>query len=127
MQIKTILNRIQKHPGFVYGTVQLEEQIGGVALTVDIAPHRRNRPRCASYGQAGAVLGPAGAAPVRIRADVGAARLLPLRDAARRLPALWRHRRAGALGRGQAPAHHHLHVVPRALELPEPEATHRFC
>jgi hypothetical protein len=43
MQIKTILNRIQKHRGFVYGTVQLEEQIGGLALTVDIAPHRRKR------------------------------------------------------------------------------------
>jgi transposase len=53
MQIKTILNRIQKHRGFVYGTVQLEEQIAGLALTVDIAPHRRNRPRCAGCGQAG--------------------------------------------------------------------------
>ena len=41
MQIKTILNRIQKHRGFVYGTVQLEEQIGGLALTVDIAPASR--------------------------------------------------------------------------------------
>jgi hypothetical protein len=53
MQIKTILNRIQKHRGFVYGTVQFEEQIAGLALTVDIAPHRRNRPRCAGCGQAG--------------------------------------------------------------------------
>ena len=51
MQIKTILNRIQKQRGFVYGTVQLEEQIGGLALTVDIAPHRRNRPRCAGCAQ----------------------------------------------------------------------------
>jgi hypothetical protein len=34
MQIKTILNRIQKHRGFVYGTVQLEEQIGGLALVI---------------------------------------------------------------------------------------------
>jgi len=53
MQIKTILNRIQKHRGFVYGTVQLEEQIAGLALMVDISPHRRNRPRCAGCGQAG--------------------------------------------------------------------------
>ena len=36
MQIKTILNRIQKHRGFVYGTVQLDEQIAGLALTIDI-------------------------------------------------------------------------------------------
>ena len=53
MQVKTILNRIEKHRGFVYGTVQLEEQIAGLALTVAIAPHRRNRPRCAGCGQAG--------------------------------------------------------------------------
>jgi hypothetical protein len=37
MQIKTILNRLQKHRGFVYGTVQLEEHIGGLAVTVAIA------------------------------------------------------------------------------------------
>ena len=55
IQIKTILNRIQKQRGFVYGTVQLEEQIGGLAVTVDIAPHRRNRPRCAGCGHAGPV------------------------------------------------------------------------
>jgi len=55
MQVKTILNRIQKHRGFVYGAVQLEEQIGGLAVTVDIAPHRRNRPRCAGCEQPGAV------------------------------------------------------------------------
>ena len=55
MQIKTILNRVQKYRGFVYGTVQLEEQIGGLALIVDIAPHRRNRPRCAGCEQPGGV------------------------------------------------------------------------
>ena len=55
MQIKTILNRIQKHRGFVYGTVRLEEQVGDLALTVDIAPHRRNRPRCARCGNPGRV------------------------------------------------------------------------
>jgi transposase len=55
MQIKTILNRIQKQRGFVYGAIQLEEQAAGLALTVDIAPHRRNRPRCAGCGAAGPV------------------------------------------------------------------------
>ena len=53
MQIKTILNRIQKHRGFVYGTVLLEEHVGGLALTVDIYPHARNRPQCAGCGQRG--------------------------------------------------------------------------
>ena len=54
MQIKTILNRIQKHRGFVYGAVQLEELVGGLALTVDLAPHRRNR-RCGGCGDRGSV------------------------------------------------------------------------
>jgi transposase len=55
MQIKTILNRIQKQRGFVYGTVQFDDQIDGLALTVDLAPHRRNRPRCAGCGTRGRV------------------------------------------------------------------------
>jgi transposase len=53
MQIKTILNRIQKHRGFVYGSVQLEEQPGRLALTIDIYPHARNRPRCSGCGRRG--------------------------------------------------------------------------
>ncbi len=55
MQIKTILNRIQKQRGFVYGTIQLEEQIGGLALTIEVAPHRRNRPQCSGCGRRGGV------------------------------------------------------------------------
>ena len=54
MQIKTILNRIQKQRGFVYGTIQLEEQIGGMALTIEIAPHRRNRRSARVVGAAAA-------------------------------------------------------------------------
>src|SRR5437762_374236 len=53
MQIKTILNRIQKHRGFVYGDVRLEDQIDGWALTVDLYPHARNRPQCAGCGSRG--------------------------------------------------------------------------
>jgi len=53
MQIKTILNRIQKHRGFVYGDVRLEDQIDGAALTVDLYPHARNRPQCSGCGQRG--------------------------------------------------------------------------
>jgi transposase len=55
MHLKTILNRIQKQRGFVYSTVEFEEQIGGLALTVDIVPHRRNRPCCSGCGHAGGV------------------------------------------------------------------------
>lgn len=53
MQIKTILNRIQKHRGFVYGAVQFEEWHDGLALTIDLYPHARNRPQCAGCGKRG--------------------------------------------------------------------------
>jgi transposase len=50
MHVKTILNRIQKHRGFVYGDVRFDEPPDGLALTVDIYPHARNRPQCAGCG-----------------------------------------------------------------------------
>jgi transposase len=53
MQVKTILNRIQKQRGFVYGDVRLEDQLDGLALTVDLYPHARNRPQCAGCGHRG--------------------------------------------------------------------------
>ena len=53
MQVKTILNRIQKHRGFVYGDVRFEEQLDGLALTVDLYPHARNRPQCSGCGDRG--------------------------------------------------------------------------
>lgn len=53
MQIKTILNRIQKHRGFVYGTVQLDARPGVLALEIDIYPHARNRPQCSGCGRHG--------------------------------------------------------------------------
>src|SRR6266849_4055548 len=53
MHIKTILNRIQKQRGFVYGTVQLRGRSRGLVLEVDIYPHARNRPRCSGCGRRG--------------------------------------------------------------------------
>ncbi len=53
MQIKTILNRIQKQRGFVYGPIQLVEEADGLALHVEIYPHARSRPRCSGCGRRG--------------------------------------------------------------------------
>src|SRR6266849_8096151 len=53
MHIKTILNRIQKQRGFVYGTVQFMGRSRGLVLEVDIYPHARNRPRCSGCGRRG--------------------------------------------------------------------------
>lgn len=53
MPIQTILNRIQKHRGFVDGPVRLDTRAGRLALTIDIYPHARNRPRCSRCGRRG--------------------------------------------------------------------------
>ena len=53
MQIKTILNRIQKQRGFVYGPMQLVKEADGLALHIEIYPHARNRPRCSGCGRRG--------------------------------------------------------------------------
>ena len=53
MLIKTILNRIQKHPGFVYDTVRLEEGPAGLSLEIAISPHARNRPQCSRCDRRG--------------------------------------------------------------------------
>ena len=53
MQLKTILNRIQKHRGFVYGPIRLRGEGTALRLEVEIYPHLRNRPRCSGCGHRG--------------------------------------------------------------------------
>lgn len=51
MQIQTILNRVQKHKGFVYGPVRLGAEGRELWLEVEIYPHRRSRARCSQCGR----------------------------------------------------------------------------
>jgi transposase len=54
MQIKTILNRVQRYSGFVYGeAVFVPQPRGPVALEIGVRPHGRNRPRCSGCGHRG--------------------------------------------------------------------------
>ncbi len=53
MQIKTILNRIQKYRGFVYGPTRLHGEGATLRIEVEIYPHRRNGPRCGGCGRRG--------------------------------------------------------------------------
>jgi transposase len=53
MRIKTILNSIQRYPGFVYGAARLDERPDGPAMVVDLRPHGRNRPCCPGCGRRG--------------------------------------------------------------------------
>jgi transposase len=46
MQLKTILNRLQKQPGFVYGAIRFGESGGRLQLEVDVRARATRRPRC---------------------------------------------------------------------------------
>ena len=50
MQLKTILNRVQKFKSFVYGSAQWERIGGETALLVEIYPRRNGRPICSGCG-----------------------------------------------------------------------------
>ena len=111
MLLKTILNRIQKHRGFVYGPTRLCEE--GATLRLEVESTRTCATGRAARGVGAAA--PRRHAPhavVRVRAALGPPRLLPVSDAPSRLRALRRGaRRAGALGRGKTQADDHVRVV----------------
>jgi transposase len=51
MDIKVILNRIEKHKGFVYGKARWAEE--GKGLLIPLAPRRGSRPVCSGCGRKG--------------------------------------------------------------------------
>ena len=50
MQIKTILNRVQKFKSFVYGAVKLVEGTSVPTLEVELQPRLNSRPICSGCG-----------------------------------------------------------------------------
>ena len=53
MQIKTILNRVQKHQSFVYGEVRLHEERGRLTLDVELRARANGRPKCSGCARPG--------------------------------------------------------------------------
>jgi len=53
MLLKTILNRIQLHHGFVYGAVRLVEKATRLLLEIEIRPRKGSRPVCSVCGSSG--------------------------------------------------------------------------
>ena len=53
MQLKTILNRMEKYKSFVFGRISLEEREGSAVLRVTIRPRRGSRPVCSGCGKRG--------------------------------------------------------------------------
>ena len=53
MQLKTILNHVEKYKSFVYGKAKWRQFRGELSLHVQIRPRRRSRPVCAGCGRHG--------------------------------------------------------------------------
>jgi hypothetical protein len=53
MLVKTILNRVQKQPGFVYGAVRFVEARGAVGIEVEIRRRVGGRPTCSGCARPG--------------------------------------------------------------------------
>ena len=53
MQLKTILNRVQKIKSFVYGAVRWVEGAPSPTLEVELHPRANGRPVCSGCGQSG--------------------------------------------------------------------------
>lgn len=53
MQLKSILNRVQLHHGFVYGAVCLVEKASRLLLEIEIRPRKGSRPACSGCGSHG--------------------------------------------------------------------------
>lgn len=51
MQIKTILNRVEKHPSFVYGAVGFRDLEDRPTLEVEVRPRSNARPVCSGCGR----------------------------------------------------------------------------
>jgi hypothetical protein len=51
MQIKTILNRVQKFKSFVYGAIRWVEGAAVPTLEVEIQPRLNSRPVCSGCGR----------------------------------------------------------------------------
>lgn len=53
MQVKSILNRIQNHKGFVYRQVSLRDQAGRLSFEIEIGARKGSRPVCSGCGKPG--------------------------------------------------------------------------
>jgi transposase len=53
MLLKTILNRVQNHSGFVYGSIRLVEEAARLLLEIEIQPRKGSLPLCSGCGRPG--------------------------------------------------------------------------
>ena len=51
MQLKTILNRVQKHQSFIYTDIKLKQDKQQLKLDISIRPRSNSRPICSGCGR----------------------------------------------------------------------------
>lgn len=51
MRLQTILNRVEKHPSFVYGHAQIVDSLAGPRLEVSVRARRKSRAACSRCGR----------------------------------------------------------------------------
>src|SRR5665647_728279 len=119
MHVKTILNRIEKQPGFIYESCKWRDS-GSPALVITLRPQVGSKPVCSRWREATRLRHSAGQ-EFRVRPSVGNPGFLPLRSKADMLPNLRNQGRKNAMGQGEKPPHHNLCLVPgylgQAVEL----------
>ena len=52
MQLRTILNRVERHKSFVYGEARMVERSGELSIEVPVRPRKNGRPVCSGCGRA---------------------------------------------------------------------------
>ena len=122
MQIKTILNRVQKFKSFVYGAVRLVEGAAVPTLEVEVQPRANSRPLCRGCGHRRPGYDQAAGAALRVCAAVGHQGVFPLCTTPGGLSRLRGSGGADAVGGRQASADRGLCLVSGALgQAPELE------
>lgn len=53
MLVKTVLNRIERHKRFVYGSVRFVARGSSLQLEVEVSPRKNSRPECSHCGEVG--------------------------------------------------------------------------
>ena len=53
MLVKTILNRLERHRGFVYGRIRMLEELGRLFIEAEVRPRVNSRPACSGCKRQG--------------------------------------------------------------------------
>ena len=115
MQLKSILNRVQLHRGFVYGNARWREQARSHCPCYRDSPSQGKPAALLCLRAQGSWLRCSCTSAFRVRPAVGHCRFLPLRHAPGPMPSLRCEGREGSVGSREESSDDHLCLVPGSL------------